>query len=168
MALPEEKPYLEYVCGRVVQKMPPRRKHGELAVEIGAFLAAYRRTHGGTVAAEYRVGLRGVAGREARLPDVAYWAPGRAVGADELGLPPTLAIELRSPSESMASQRRKCRAYRENGTEVCWLIDPERRVVERFEGDADAERVPADGTLTTAALPGFALPLGELFAVLDG
>ena len=96
-----------------------------------------------------------------------YWAPGKPRGdSDAAELPPSLAVEVRWPGESMNSQRDRCRFYREHGVDVCWLIDPRSRVAERFEGDFDAEPVPADGALTSAHLPGFALPLSELFAAL--
>jgi Uma2 family endonuclease len=57
---------------------------------------------------------------------------------------------------------------RANGVDVCWLIDPETRSVEVFEGAKDGETLEADGTLASASLPGFTLPLRDLFAVLDG
>ncbi len=67
----------------------------------------------------------------------------------------------------MAELRRKCRSFRANGVDACWLIDPMSRAAEVFEGDRDAEMLPSDGTLETAVMPGFSLPLADLFAVLD-
>jgi Uma2 family endonuclease len=167
LALPEEKPYLEYVCGRAVQKMSPRPAHADISGEIQLALGAYRKLQRGKTRPECRVFFETPSGRESRVPDVSYWAPDKPLGGEVAGLPPSLAVEVRSPDETMASQREKCRFYRAHGVDACWLIDPVRRIVERFEGEADAERVPAGGALTSAYLPGFVLPLAELFGALD-
>ena len=67
----------------------------------------------------------------------------------------------------MAELRRKCRSFRANGVEVCWLLDPQSRSVEVFEGERDGDRLVADAVLESPAMPGFTLTLSELFAVLD-
>jgi Uma2 family endonuclease len=161
LALPEVKPYLEFVDGVVLQKAMPNSDHGEIVAELTAAFVAYRRAQGGSVGPERRVRLR--TGRY-RLPDTAYWAAGRAHGDDTL---PTLAVEVKSPTDSWDDQRAKCRMFRESGVEVCWLIDPATRAVEVFEAALDAVPLPPGGALESAHLPGFSLPLPELFAVLD-
>ncbi len=67
----------------------------------------------------------------------------------------------------MAALRRKCRAFRANGVDVCWLIDPYARIVEIFEGDRDGEALAPDGALVTSVMPGFSVSLSELFTVID-
>ena len=162
LALPEEKPYLEYVDGVVLQKPMPNAAHRALIEEIIFQIGLYRRQHGGAAGPEGRVRLPDGSGF--RLPDTAYWAPGRDSGDDSV---PSLAVEVQSPGQTMAELRRKCRTFRANGVGVCWLVDPATRTVEVFEGDRDGEPVSADGILETAVMPGFSLSLSELFAVLD-
>ncbi|OAI44487.1 hypothetical protein AYO38_02160 [bacterium SCGC AG-212-C10] len=162
LALPEEKPYLEYVDGVVIQKAMPNKKHMILAGELIFEFVLYSREHGGTCGPEGRTRL---ATERFRLPDVAYWALAKPLEDGKLLLPPTLAVEIRSPDETRRHQRDKCRMYREHGVEVCWLFDPEARTVERFEGDADAE--PVTGVLQSSHLPGFSLALAELWSRLD-
>lgn len=162
LSLPEEKPYLEYVDGMVVQKPMPNRKHRRIVRRLDALFDAYIEQNGGDAGPEGRVRMR--AGMRYRLPDTAYWAPGRANDDDST---PTLAVEVRSPGQSMAELREKCRQFRDGGVDVCWLIDPEARAAEIFEGDRDGEPVPTDGALESLFMPGFSLPLRELFAVLD-
>jgi Uma2 family endonuclease len=65
----------------------------------------------------------------------------------------------------MAELREKCLFFRTNGVEACWLIDPDARTAELFEGERDG--VLTTGALTAAALPGFLLSLDALFAVLQ-
>ncbi len=161
--LPEEKPYLQWWDGVVVQKAVPRRPHRILQREIDFALTAYLRAHGGDSGPEGHVWYE----RGYLVPDVAYWLPSKPQGDDRRSLPPTLAVEIRSPDETMASQREKCRRMREHGTDVCWLIDPAARTAEVFEGNADAEPVAAGGSLTSPLLPGFELPLATLWAALD-
>ena len=162
LALPEEKPYLEYVDGVVLQKPMPNKDHRRLIEELVIEIGLYRRQAGGAAGPEGRVRLPDGSGY--RLPDTAYWAPGVTDSNDSV---PTVAVEVRSPDETMQSQRAKCRAFRRNGVQVCWLIDPVSRSVEVFEASRDGERLPADGALETSEMPGFRLALADLFAALD-
>jgi Uma2 family endonuclease len=162
LSLPEDKPYLEYVDGMVLQKPMPNRKHSRIVFKLDWCLYEYCQQHGGDGGPEGRVRMRD--GMRYRLPDTAYWAPGRPNEDDST---PTLAVEVRSPRQSMGELREKCRQFRDGGVDVCWLIDPEARSVEVFEGARDAEPLPAGGALESAFLPGFSLPLSDLFSVLD-
>ena len=162
LALPEEKPYLEYVDGVVLQKPMPDDLHRRIIHFLSYILYGYQLKAGGDGGPEGRIRLPDGSGF--RLPDNAYWAHGRYSGADSV---PSVVIEVRSPDQTLAELRRKCRAFRANGVDVCWLIDPYARTVEVFEGDRDADQLPADGALETSVMPGFSVPLSELFAVLD-
>ena len=169
LALPDVKPYLEYSAGEVLQKVSPKRKHWRLASELVAILNEYSKTAGGESGPEPRVKIVSDGEIYYVLPDVGYWAPDQPVGDDETTLPPTLAIEIRSPEQSMHQQREKCRFYRRAGVKVCWLIDPEARTLERFEADIDGLVERSGGeTLQFAALPRLQIDLGALFSVLDG
>ena len=159
LALPEEKPYLEYVDGVVLQKPMPTEEHGILVAQLVFHLEVYRRVRGGTLGAEIRAALGQLPSY--RLPDVSYWVPGRPVGN---GLPPTLGIEVRSRSQATVELREKCRVFRRSGVEACWLIDPVTRTAEVFEGDRDGVVVDV---LKAECIPGFELGLPELFAVVD-
>jgi Uma2 family endonuclease len=163
-ALPEEKPYLEYWDGVVLQKAVPRREHNIAAEEIGYMLSVYQRAHGDRSAPEAHIWF---AGRGYRVPDIVYWAPGKHEGDNYRQLRPTLAVEIRSPGHSLVELQRKCRAMRANGVDECWLIDPERREAFVFDDHRDGTRLEPDATLQSDLLPGFSLPLHELWAALD-
>ncbi|MEP6871296.1 MAG: Uma2 family endonuclease [Anaerolineaceae bacterium] len=165
--MPEEPPYSEYVYGEVVWKIAPQKKHVSLVDELSHFLGSYRRRVGGFSGAEQRVKFETERGLEYRLPDYAYWAPAKPQGPEETLLPPTLAVEVWSPDETMDSQRAKCRYYRRYGVDIAWLIDPQSRTVEVFEGEPDGVVLAADRSLQSVSLPGFALALVELFGALD-
>lgn len=167
LALPEEKPYLEFVNGEVIQKAMPNPDHFTLVqfLSYASFQAV--RESGGMAGPEGRVEFVTGRGKEFRLPDWAYWRRERRQSTGDFMPPPTLAVEVRSPAETMAAQRDKCRYMREHGVEVCWLIDPSSRTVEVFEADLDGE-ARAEGTLSTVWFPGFAVDIARLFATLDG
>jgi Uma2 family endonuclease len=159
LALPEEKPYLEYVDGMVVQKPMPNEEHGELAFEIGHRIKLWQRHQRGRIGVEVRAKLGELPNY--RLPDVSYWKPGIPRGNEA---PPTLAVEVRSKDQTVAELRRKCEFLRSTGVEACWLIDPFARTAEIYEGSHQARRIDV---LAAECLPGFALALDDLFAVID-
>jgi Uma2 family endonuclease len=173
LAMPEdEAPYHEYVDGEVIQKAMPDLDHMALVDELADAIRAYRRRFGGHSGGEGRTQfVKPNADPDYRLPDYAYWlpdAPSRVlVRGRRYGHPPTLAIEVRSPDETMRNQREKCRYYRRNGVHVCWLVDPGSRTVEVFDDMHDGVVLRADDTLESRLLPGFSLALSDLFAVLD-
>ena len=157
LALPEVKPYLEYVDGVVRQKPMVNKAHGSVVRRLDRLFDQYIERHGGGGGPERRVRLAS----NYRLPDTTYWAPGRSDEDDSI---PSVVVEVRSPGQSMAMLREKCRAFRAAGVDTCWLIDPIARTAELFEAARDAEHVTV---LESSAMPGFALPLSELFTVLD-
>ena len=63
---------------------------------------------------------------------------------------------------------RKRQEYFAAGVQLVWLVDPEARTVEVFTAPEQSAVLHAEQTLEGGAvLPGFALPLQELFAELD-
>lgn len=162
LALPEEKPYLEYVDGVVVQKAMGDWDHGTLAHELDFLLGLYRRLHGGHALVELR-SLQ-LPRRNYRLADVSYFAPGAHTGNEAL---PTLAIEIRSPDETIASQRRKCEGWIEAGCREAWLVEPRSRTVEVFGADGGRRTLHRDETLVSNGAPGLEVDLAALFATLD-
>lgn len=162
LALPEEKPYLEYLDGEAVQRPVSRsirrRLHGRLVYDF----AEYQMAHGGDSLMSVSVEMP-VTG-DVLIPEVAYWAR----RSREASLPvPAVVVLLSDDDRDYEHFRYKSRLWRRNGATCVWLIDPYAHTVEVFEGDRDAERLPADGVLETAVMPGFFVPLSELFAVLD-
>ena len=159
LALPEEQPYLEYVDGVVLQKPMADEEHGELAAEVAFRLKLWLGDRTGRVGVEARAKLGDLPNY--RLPDVSYWKEGIPRGEQA---PPTLAVEIRSPDQTLAELRRKCEFLRSTGVEACWLIDPSTRTAELWEGRRKGMKIE---TLSAVCVPRFELTLGELFKVLD-
>lgn len=108
-----------------------------------------------------------------REPDVAYvsWArvPGGRYPTEPIaGFAPDLAVEVLSRSNTKAEMARKRREYFEAGVRLVWEVDPRARTVAVYETPEQATVLDASATLDGGEmLPGFALPLIELFAELD-
>jgi Uma2 family endonuclease len=108
-----------------------------------------------------------------RIPDVAFvsWSrlPGRRIPSAPIPhLAPDLAVEVLSQSNTVKEMDRKLREYFEAGVILVWFVDPRSRTVTVYT--AVDQSVVLDETQTLeggSVLPGFCLPVRELFAELD-
>ena len=104
------------------------------------------------------------------MPDVAFisWdrfpdqkRPREAI----LPVPPDLAVEVLSPSNTKAELSRKLRDYFDAGTRLVWYLDPPTRQMRVYTSPEECVIVDENGTVDGGdVLPGFSLSLGELFA----
>jgi Uma2 family endonuclease len=159
----------EFTNGMVTAKRRPymtQKGHVAIAEEISAAFREYRKARGGFGGQTPTTNLSQGADRVYRLPDFAYWAPGRRVG-DSVFDAPTAVIEIVSPDQNVADLRAKCRFYRARGADVCWLIHPDQRWAEVWDASSDGIGLAADGALESAAVPGLRLPLAQLWAAID-
>ena len=82
------------------------------------------------------------------------------------GTIPTIAVEVRSPGQTIATLRKKCGVFLSEGVTECLLIDPRARTLEVITLRGSHTLHTGD-TLATASMPGFELNLAALFSVLD-
>jgi Uma2 family endonuclease len=166
----DERPYKEFIDGRVETKMSPQKKHGLLEKRLINHLDAYSDPRNlGQAFPELRCTFAG----RSIIPDVAFLLD-EHIEADEDGeildptlRPPDIHIEIVSPDQSV----RKCREMlifsTANGCPLGWLIDPIRKTVHVYRPGQRAKPVPADGVLEgDPDLPGYRLPVAELFGWL--
>ena len=77
---------------------------------------------------------------------------------------PDLAVEIRSPDDSIASQMRKIVDYFANGTKLAWLILPEEGTVLVLTPDSAPRTLVSGDNLTGGELlPGLEFPVDFLF-----
>ena len=166
LALPEEKPYLEYVCGEVTAKVAPSFEHSYVAKQLAVALDPFEQSVGGVTLVEPRVRFLDDARGRIHVLDLGYWAPGRPIGDHRAMSPPTLAIEIRSPDQSLRDQRERCATMRRFGVPGTWLVEPDAHAIETVE--EGVEHTFGPGTvLTSTLLPGLALDIDALFSGLD-
>jgi Uma2 family endonuclease len=78
---------------------------------------------------------------------------------------PDLVVEVLSPSNAAAQVNEKVRIYLAAGVRLVWVVDPVAEVVTVYEPDGTARLLrPGEALDGGAMLPGFVLPLADLFA----
>jgi len=78
--------------------------------------------------------------------------------------PPDLAIEVVSPSDRLRAVRAKCLAYLDAGVHLVWLVEPKHQRVTVYLPDRSTRALGLGDTLDGGAvLPGFSLPVTEIF-----
>jgi Uma2 family endonuclease len=130
LALPEEKPYREFVRGEVIEKTMPGPDHSALVIEtigqLGDFLKANRIVR---VDTELRHAERGDEDR-VYLPDVSVTLKSRFPAAQHRGaieVHPDIAIEVLSPDDGATVVLDKVQFYLRSGVTIAWVIDPKPR-----------------------------------------
>jgi Uma2 family endonuclease len=109
---------------------------------------------------------------QVRMPDVAFLSRARFPGGKRPKGPiapvgPDLAVEVLSKSNTKAEIARKLREYFASGTRLAWIVDPKTKSVRVHISPTDSTRLDlAMGGLLEGGdvLPGFRLPLADLFA----
>jgi Uma2 family endonuclease len=170
LALPEEKPALEFADGRVTQKSSPKGKHSRLQATLVERLDQAGEPQRIALALPE---LRTTFGGFSRVPDIAVYRWDRIPLDEDGGIahdfltPPDIAIEIVSPEQSVNALVRRCLWYVSHGVTISLLIDPRDQSVLAFRPD----QVPevwrgADRIDLTGVLPEFELTVEELFSSL--
>ena len=107
---------------------------------------------------------------QVRIPDVAFYPWGKLPGGQvpEEPIPelaPDLAIEVLSRTNTRGEMFAKRKDYFFAGVKLVWFIDPRKKTVEVYTAvDHLATLTEADTLTGGAVLPGFTLPIADLFA----
>ncbi len=164
IALPEHvERRFELINGEIVEKMPTI-PHGRIASRIDRLLG------------NYLDGKRiGFTVTEARfrpehdtendlIPDVAVIQDGMPEPERGPGLyMPLLAVEIKSPDDSLRQMRQKAYFYLANGSRMVWLVNPEKKVVEVLTSEDETLYLENDVMTAEGLLPGFSLLVSEIF-----
>jgi Uma2 family endonuclease len=171
LQLPEFKPALELINGRVMQKMSPQFPHSIIQGELVTALNAFARPRKlGRAFPE----LRAVFGRSAHVPDVSFFVTNRLPSytrgqeAPLIAIPPDITIEILSPGQTSKELWAKIRQSLKHGSKLGWLIDPIREKISVLRPGRKIETRKIGDTLSGEnVLPGFVLPLSEIFGWLE-
>jgi len=165
---PEWEP-CELVRGKVVYMSLPGGEHGEIAGLIFGLLFVHVRANdsGKVYAAE--TGFIFSRNPDTVLgPDVMFFSKRRLPeGGSPKGyfaVPPDLAVEVVSPSDRFSKVMKKAQSYIAAGVRLVWVVDPETRQAHVFRPGKPVAIVEAHESLSGEdVLPGFTLPLSEIF-----
>lgn len=111
--------------------------------------------------------------RNSRMPDISFTSTERLPPITRKGAVPQmpdLAIEIKSPDDSVTLLRQKAAYYIANDARMVWLIFPEQRLVEVYRPDADVlllvdNELRHDVLEGGDVLPGFSLALQNIFPI---
>lgn len=168
IALPENSDrLLELINGEIVEKVPTEL-HGLIQVNIATELRNYTKPRTlGRVTAEPRHQTPDDR-YNSRLPDIAFTSKERALPLVTRGAVqqmPDLAVEIKSPDDSLRKMREKAAYYLANGTHLVWIVLPEKRLVEIYRANDEVDVLTENDSLDGEdVLPGFTLPVRDIFA----
>jgi Uma2 family endonuclease len=169
LLVPGRRRLCELIDGVLVEKKQMSFKEGVLAGYILHKIHGYLEENDlGIVAPgdsqiRFRLGL-------IRIPDVSFvpWSrmPGEQVPDEAVAsVIPTLTVEVRSRGNTDAEIDRKLAEYFGCGVKLAWVIDPREETAKVYTSAARFRELAADGVLEGGrVLPGFKLPLADLFA----
>lgn len=160
----------ELIDGEIVENVPTEEHGVIVSIISGEIYAFLKKNPIGRVAVEAR--YRNPEDRHnSRIPDVAFTSAERALPVTRKGAVPQmpdLAVEIKSPDDSVKLLRAKAAYYLANGARMVWVIFPELRLVEVYQPDADVlllidSELRQDTLDGAEVLPGFLLPLQDIF-----
>ena len=155
----------ELIDGEIVEKMPTQL-HALIANLFNAVLYIYFRSNPiGWAFSELRINLPNDDLNDT-IPDISVvLKAGHEFNPNEpLTFMPDLAIEIKSPTDSLIKMRKKANYYLENGTKIVWLVDTQPQKVEVYTVD-DTEILGLNDTLeANDLLPDFKLAVSDLWS----
>jgi Uma2 family endonuclease len=165
------KRFCELVDGVLVEKVMGFDE-SRLACLLISFLVSFVTQRDlGVVAGEG--GLTRLFPGQVRIPDVAFVSKKRFQSRKKrkvaiLEFAPDLAVEILGKGNTRREMERKLRDYFAAGTRLVWYIDRKQRTVRVYTRPDRPAVLREDQSLDGGdVLPGFVLPLRELFAELD-
>ena len=160
----------ELVNGEVVELTPSGGRHGSIERKLGLVLGNYLEQH---PTGDLSVGDTGYTIRRnpdtVRGPDLGLVFSERipADGVPEAfwPIPPDLAVEIVSPSDTVRRVEGQVRDWLDAGTREVWVVDPRRREIRRHDLQSEVKVFGADATFQSELLPGFEFNVGEMLDV---
>src|SRR5581483_3955262 len=163
---------LELIEGELIVMTPSSSVPSMIGIELARLIGTHVRAHN----LGYVTGADGgfkLSDKTVLAPDVGFVAKSRVTALPDRFFPlaPDLAAEVVSPTDSIFKVQRKAMKYIAYGTRLVWIIYPKEEAADvcrpSQEGDMSVQRITIDGALDGGdVLPGFSLPLRDLFSIL--
>jgi len=157
--------HFELVRGELVAMVPPGYEHGRIAVKVAVRLEAHvSATRAGDVVVESGFYLE----RDpdtVRGPDVAFYSAGKAPTDPTrfATVPPDLAVEIVSPTDSSEELETRVRAFLAAGVGEVWVLYPSARTLHRYRPEFAEVLTLVDTLVNVPSLPGFSCRVRDLF-----
>ena len=156
----------ELVRGVMIVSEPPGFRHGEIAVNLTVVMSQFARSRNlGRVLSESGYVLF-TNPDTVRGPDVSFVRQERVPDPLPVGFArfaPDLAVEVLSPDDRPGEVLHKVADYLRAGTQLVWVIDPDRREARVYRADGSIAIVTDREVLNgEEVLPGFACQLHDV------
>jgi len=154
----------EYAKGELVPMSFPTMVHGEISSNIVILLGNHIRQHqlGRIYTAETKFQI----GESGRKPDVAFVSQERLPENRHQAspIPPDLAIEVVSPTDTVYNVLEKVLEYLDAGTQMVWVIEPIIKTVTVYRSRSDIKIFTQNDILTgEEVIEGFQCAVAEIF-----
>ena len=142
-----------------------------IAVLISSLISAWAKTgHPGTVTgSDGGYTIFPWSPGDVRMPDVSYISKKRLPNVPARGwvdVAPEFAVEVVSPTDTVADAEDKAQDYIRAGIELVWVVVPTTQSVHIWRADGTRSVVQPGAVLSgEEVLPGFSVPVSDLFAV---
>ena len=154
----------EYWDGELLLMPPTSGVHGDITTNLVLSLGPY--VYQKKLGRVYTSDTGFQIGDHMLIPDVAFISATRLPEEREtaFSIPPDIAIEVISRSDSLYKVVQKALAYLEAGTQLVWVIEPIAKTVTVYRSETDIQTLTRNDTLTGEdVIEGFSCPVIQLF-----
>ncbi len=173
IALPDDGHHYEIVNGELIDMGNSGAKHGYIAIILSSALFAVVMAQKLGALFDSSTAFKMKNGNK-RSPDIAFFAKERLQGMTELPSgflegAPDLAVEVLSPGNTVEEIDEKIGEYFENGARLVWVVSPTQHYVLVYHCAQEPDRLlkSIDSLDGEAVIPGFSLPVADLFQKLS-
>lgn len=172
MALPDDGGSYELVDGELVDMGNSGMEHGNISAYLCGLIELYVRPRKQGVTCDSSTAFTLKSGNK-RSPDVSFISKERLQGVRRLPKgyfqgAPDLAVEVISPNNTFEEMHDKLVEYFDNGCRLVWLINPDEQSILIYrQPQPDKLLKTIDSLDGEDGIPGFTLPVVDLFMALD-
>jgi Uma2 family endonuclease len=173
MALSDDGHRYELLNGELIDMGNSGAKHGYLAIVLSSALFAVVMAQKLGALFDSSTAFKMKNGNK-RSPDISFFAKERLQGLEELPTgfldgAPDLVVEVLSPGNTVEEIDDKLVEYFENGARLVWVINPRQQYILVYRSSASPDRLLklADALTGEEVIPGFSLPVADLFQKLS-
>ncbi len=154
----------EYIKGELIPMPPTSLEHGDISMNLISSLNAYVREN--QLGRVYMPDTGFQVGDRFLIPDIAFISTDRlpADRSKACTVPPDLAVEVVSPSDTLLRVEEKVFAYLEAGTQLVWVIKPRSQSVTVYRSETEITVLTRNDTLNgEEVVKGFSCQVAQLF-----
>lgn len=172
MALPDDGNRYEIVNGELIIMGNSGMEHGNIGLFLGGAIELHVRSHKLGSTCDSSTAFKMKTGNK-RSPDISFVAKERLQGLKRLPKgffegAPDLAVEIISPSNTFEEIHNKLVEYFDSGCRLAWVIHPDEQSALIYrQPQPDRLLKISDNLEGEEVIPGFTMPMVDLFAELD-